>query len=256
MFRHALLRDAAYRCNFPATARLRGLALAIEDLCGGRPPEPPPLDAAEPEAFAPHATDAFAFELAGHVRRAVDAGVTIVATAALPFYLRRAAEVAVREFRAEAETCWIELAGLSQGALRAAALRSAGIAAAEGGRARPAEEHSGEAPRISREGGDRRGDGIALGNLAIVYRDTGRLENAERAYQEALALLRNVGDEPSLGTHTCELALCLLLRSRRREAEELWRQGTTILKRVAASRELKRQVLMRVISPGGESHRS
>ncbi|KAF0246286.1 MAG: hypothetical protein FD180_774, partial [Planctomycetota bacterium] len=50
LFRHALMRDAAYQLQLPGDrARLHGLAFAlIEGFCGGRPPEPPPLDAADP----------------------------------------------------------------------------------------------------------------------------------------------------------------------------------------------------------------
>ncbi|KAF0240274.1 MAG: hypothetical protein FD180_4996, partial [Planctomycetota bacterium] len=49
LFRHALLRDAAYQLQLPGDrARLHGLAFeAIEALAGGRPPEPAPLDAAD-----------------------------------------------------------------------------------------------------------------------------------------------------------------------------------------------------------------
>ena len=73
LFRHALLRDAAYQLQLPGDrALLHGLAFElIEALAGGRPPEPAPLDADEERPFAPHPTDAVAHELADHARSAL-----------------------------------------------------------------------------------------------------------------------------------------------------------------------------------------
>lgn len=67
LFRHALLRDAAYQLQLPSDrARLHGLAFAIlEDLAGGIRPValgPPPSQ------LEPHPTDPFAEELAAHAR--------------------------------------------------------------------------------------------------------------------------------------------------------------------------------------------
>jgi hypothetical protein len=76
LFRHALLRDAAYQLHLPGDrARLHGLALAlIEAMCGGPPLKPPSLGTDASPPFAMHATDAFALGLAGHalsIRREV-----------------------------------------------------------------------------------------------------------------------------------------------------------------------------------------
>lgn len=71
LFRHALVRDAAYELQPPTDrARLHGLAVeAIEHMCGGAP-------AADARRWAPrpatHATDAFLSGLVDHTARAPD----------------------------------------------------------------------------------------------------------------------------------------------------------------------------------------
>ncbi|MBZ0135496.1 MAG: hypothetical protein K8I27_03855 [Planctomycetes bacterium] len=99
LFRHALLRDAAYEMQLPSDrAKLHELAFyLIEEAFGGRAPEPPPLDAANPGKFTQHETDAVALELAHHA----GLGGTAKGDQASGFgglrrlYLRRAAEIAV-----------------------------------------------------------------------------------------------------------------------------------------------------------------
>ena len=58
LFRHALLRDAAYQLQLPGDrARLHGIAFElIEALSGGRPPGLSPLDS-EARAVPPHRCD-------------------------------------------------------------------------------------------------------------------------------------------------------------------------------------------------------
>ncbi|MEK7467065.1 MAG: hypothetical protein AAB074_06580 [Planctomycetota bacterium] len=110
LFRHALLRDAAYQLQLPGDrARLHALAFAvIEALAGGRAPEPAPLDAVEEVTLQPHATVAFAQELALHARLAeVERGLKVDPIHSRPrialqrLYLRRAAEHADKQFRPE-----------------------------------------------------------------------------------------------------------------------------------------------------------
>ena len=120
LFRHALLRDAAYQLQLPGDrARLHGLAFAVlEDFCGGPPPDPPPLDAADPPAFRPHATDPFALELADHARATRGRGETL--------YLQRALEVALAQFQhAAAQEAALRLAALRRGPQRQLSARAA-----------------------------------------------------------------------------------------------------------------------------------
>jgi len=182
LFRHALLRDAAYSLQLPSDrARLHELAFyLIEQAFGGRAPEPPPLDAINPPEFVPHATDRVAAELAYHGQRALEPGTGAKSACPWLLYLRRAAEVADQQFRPEAESLWLKLAEQLQGAACGEAIRSAGWATHLRGRPHIAERHMDQALAIHREVGNRRGEGLALGNLAIVYQETGRVELAER----------------------------------------------------------------------------
>ncbi|MCC6738955.1 MAG: hypothetical protein IT452_07900 [Planctomycetia bacterium] len=113
MFRHAVLRDAAYQLQLPRDrARAHALAFeAIEELCGGRPGDAP-LDSTSHSSFCAHPTDPFAEGLAGHA---------LLGTAARPdlgalevTYLARAAAVAERSFRqADAARLWLRVAELT-----------------------------------------------------------------------------------------------------------------------------------------------
>ncbi len=67
------------------------------------------------------------------------------------------------------------------------------------GRHTEALEHYEQALAIAREVGDRRGEGITLGNLAPLHRAQGRLPEATEHYKRALAIAREVGDRRSEG---------------------------------------------------------
>jgi hypothetical protein len=72
LFRHALLRDAAWQLQLPRDrARLHALAFEITlAVSGGPPPEPPPLGPPEAPPLPAHPTDAVAQDLALHARLA------------------------------------------------------------------------------------------------------------------------------------------------------------------------------------------
>jgi tetratricopeptide (TPR) repeat protein len=55
-------------------------------------------------------------------------------------------------------------------------------------------EHYQQALAISREIGDRRGEGNRLGNLGLAYADLGQVERAIEHYQQALTISREIGD--------------------------------------------------------------
>ena len=246
LFRHALLRDAAYQLQLPGDrARLHRFAFElIEALAGGRPPEPPPLDAPEAPAFKAHGTDRFALELVRHARVALAAhgieaageeSASLASAAAL--YLRRAAEVTSRQFRHEtAETCWLELAALQCGGVRAAALRLAGEAAHGRGCPFEAEKHFEGALNGFREVGDRVSEGVALGSLAGVYRETGRVEQAERTYEQALAIDREVGNRRIEGAALGNLAILYSETGRVAQSERTYEQALAIQREVGNRR--------------------
>ena len=191
LFRHALLRDAAYQLQLPGDrARLHAQAFeALERLAGGRAPAPLPAD--EPSDFRPHASDTFARELAEHARHSGRGDLRPVYLACL----RRAAEHAERHFRnAEAIELWGELASSVEGEAGCGASRRAGVLAAKTGRTADAEAHLARSLALARRGGLRGAEGLALGNLASVYAETGRPEAAESAHREALGIHRALGD--------------------------------------------------------------
>ncbi|MCC6739530.1 MAG: tetratricopeptide repeat protein [Planctomycetia bacterium] len=190
LFRHALLRDAAYQLQMPAErARLHAEAFAvIERLCGGRAPEPAAVDAVNPTPQATHPTDPFAEELAAHAR--LGGGDPALQLR----YLLRSVAIAIRDYRnAAAQDLWLRIAALVSGGQRGIALRQAGLAAARRGRAPEAERLFVEAIRVLHGAGSRREEGNALGNLASLLRETGRLEEAERNLERSLLLLRGGG---------------------------------------------------------------
>ncbi|KAF0241567.1 MAG: hypothetical protein FD180_4368, partial [Planctomycetota bacterium] len=144
LFRHAILRDAAYQLQLPSDrSLLHALAFAaIEDAAGGRPQGAAPLDATEPASFQAHFTDPFAEELAEHARLAGGASSTNgdAMSAAWKLYLRRAAELSERSFHhGAAERLWRQHASAVEGVEKGESLRMAANAAHQAGRTLVAE---------------------------------------------------------------------------------------------------------------------
>ncbi|MCC7510456.1 MAG: tetratricopeptide repeat protein [Planctomycetes bacterium] len=209
LFRHALVQHAAYEMQLPSDrARLHELAFhLIEQVLGGRAPEPAPLDSADPPPWQPHPIDAVAFELAEHVRLALagspdrevvaaqescaDSGVS---PALHMLYLRRAAEHAEMSFHNDrAASLWQQLEVQCTGVARGEVLRRAGILAMHDGRTQDAENHIEKALSEHRAAGSRRFEGLTLANLGSLYQMTGRIEQAERTFDLALVHLRDAG---------------------------------------------------------------
>ncbi|MCZ7607417.1 MAG: tetratricopeptide repeat protein [Planctomycetota bacterium] len=243
LFRHALLRDAAYEMQLPSDrAKLHELAFyLIEQAFGGRAPEPPALDAVDPPKLEPHATDLVAHELAHHARlgtRTAGPHTRAGETAALHgLYLRRAAEHADRQFRTEsAVQCWQELAVRLAGAAQAEAWRRASIAWYSAGRPRLAEPLAQRALDTARKTGNRILEGITLGNLALVYDQTGRVDLAEQTTQQALAIHRENGNRRLQGFELGNLAGLYRESGRVAQAEETFLQALAIHREVGDRR--------------------
>ena len=184
LFRHALLRDAAYQLQLPGDrARMHEIAFEVlEDFAGGRPPEPPGA-AEENSAVTPHAADPFAFELATHARLARTAASAdrTAMDAALRLYLRRGAEHSERVFQSEAAvSLWQQLAEVQQGVECAEALRRAAAAAHQAGWTRLAEPLYRRAAAMFRDFCARRNEGHALIGVSDLCRMTARVPEAER----------------------------------------------------------------------------
>jgi len=218
LFRHALLRDAAYQMQLPGErARLHGLsARLLEAVFGGRPPQPPHLRARPVTRLQPHSTDAIAEELADHLRLADAAALRDLRA----LYLRRAAEHADRAFQHDsALRCWKQLAEILPGAEGIESLRRAAATAFYSGRLGEAETLSLRAAAAARQANDEQSEGVALGGLVTVYLATGRMEQAERTQQEALSLHRRSGDRASESMALGNLAMICKETGRLQEAE-------------------------------------
>ena len=83
---------------------------------------------------------------------------------------------------------------------------------------------------ITREIGDRRGEGNALGNLGLAYADLSETHRAIQFYEQQLVIVREIGDRRGEGAalHNMSLALDQLgerlalppfLETRRKEIE-------------------------------------
>lgn len=228
LFRHALLREVAYRLQLPgdrARAHARALA-AMEELSGGRPREE---SLARP--MVPHATDAFAAELAEHAKRAgAPAG-----TEAL--YLRRAALLLSRRFQyAPALDLWLRYEELVDGAERGRALLRGASAARHLGRAPLAEALYDRGLVILRAAGEARAEALAHVERNGLLRDAGRLDEAERAADEALAIFDRLGD--AAGTVDALQARSSVeeVRGRPAQAEALLRRALSLARRSARHR--------------------
>ncbi|MDC1142926.1 tetratricopeptide repeat protein [Planctomycetota bacterium] len=66
---------------------------------------------------------------------------------------------------------------------------------------------------------------VALGNLAIVHREIGEIELAEEGYRAAIALSKQAGDSASVGRNTGNLANLLQVQARYDEAAEAFSEA-------------------------------
>lgn len=211
LFRHALLRDAAYQLQLPGDrARLHALAFhAFEEIAGGPGPALPPLDPMEGKELQPHPVDAFAEELAGHAGLAGQpegAGDSVLKRAHR-HYLRRAAEHAARLFENQsAEGLWKKLSEVLSGSEKADSLRRAGHAAFRAGRLAPAERLLEQALALFRESGHRAGEAATRTYLGGLFNATGRVDLAERFHGQALAIHRDLGNARATGAALGSLA--------------------------------------------------
>ncbi|NUN48828.1 MAG: tetratricopeptide repeat protein [Candidatus Brocadiae bacterium] len=231
LFRHAVLRDAAYQLQIPgARAALHALAFTlIESLLGGRPPaETRGRRGAEPP-WQPHPTDLFAEELAGH---AALAGSGPDAAAAERLYLSRAARWEGLNFRfASSAGLWTRHAGRVSGIVRAESFRRAGTMAFLSDQDALAARLLGRSLRLSRIAGHLSGVAAALGSLASLHRRTDRLKRAEIEFKQALRIQRKIGDRHGEAALLSNLAVLYRSTQRPRLAERGYRQALTAFRK-------------------------
>jgi tetratricopeptide (TPR) repeat protein len=235
LFRHALLRDAAYQLQLPSKrAKLHALAFElIEALHGGRAPEPPPLDAVDPPKFQPHPTDAVAFELAEHARLALaERGATRAALKGMrALYLRRAAEHAERQYRyPSAAEHWLALSEITKGVVQAECQRRCGVALYRVAKLTPARACNKNALRAFRTLGHTRSEGLALTNLSAICKLRGQVKRAELLLRRALVIHEKDGSPIDIASEKSNLANICLETGRLDEAERLFRQALDLLR--------------------------
>ncbi len=223
LFRHALLRDAAYQLQLPSTrARLHELAFElVEAALGGRAPHMPALDLLEKADFAPHSTDAAADELAGHALAASEGPKREFFLSMHARYLRRHAEHCQRSFRnEEAVAAWRALSLVEGTRERCAALQRSAEVLSKSGRRREAEDLLIEALKLQRSLGDSKGESALLGYLGMAQCATGRHAEAEATLLRAHAMLRDSRHARLRGLVVGNLASIYYLTGRPEEAEQ------------------------------------
>jgi tetratricopeptide (TPR) repeat protein len=220
LFRHALLRDAAYALQMPSDRwRLHALALELtEQISGGRPGTTPLVSDLQ---WLPHPSDAFALELAHHAREAAQHDEGFAPLHRL--YLQRAAHFAEGHFRGEeAESLWHELAQLHEGDDRAACLHNVGIQNRYLRRGERAEAALREALKILQETGNERGAGRLLITLGVLCRQLGRNEQSEELQRQAIEIARRFGEARSESIALNNLGTLLRETGRKAEAEQVF----------------------------------
>lgn len=232
LFRHALLREAAYQLQLPGDrARLHALAFEIiEALHGGLAPEPPPLENSDPPPMQPHPTDAVADELVTHAKlaRTLDDGPW---SCALRLYTRRLAEHAQRRHLTFASAgAWLELAGMFDGRARARALLNAGVLLARTGHTTKALPMMEESLALFREAGAKRDEGIVLGNLSALYESTGNVEPAIKHVTQCLEIYKAIGYRRGVPRRMAGLALLYSQQGDLVKAEFLFNECLTAMR--------------------------
>lgn len=238
LFRHGLIRDAAYELQTPSTrAALHELALQLlESVLGGAPAWHDP-----DKPLARHATDPYADELAFHAKAAQSGGS--IADQALAkseaLYLWRAAAYA--EFRANpllSIEYYQKLAAhhAAPPAVRGLAARSAGWLLHTIGRSGPAREILEGALTDAEAAGLEHERARVMGSLGLLLQDTGQLEESRAMLERALELQRGMGlrsDESRTLTYLANVASKTGLEDK---AVEMYRQALVVAREVGDRR--------------------
>ena len=104
----------------------------------------------------------------------------------------------------------------------------------EQGRMEEAKTHLQGALAVHREVGNRRNEGVVLGNLGILHQEQGRMEEAKAHLQGALAVHREVGNRHFEGYLLGQLARVHALQGDLQLATALLDRGETLAREVGA----------------------
>lgn len=218
LFRHALLRDAAYELQMPAD-RSRLHEYAMDILQAGH-------DVPSAESAAAHPLDAACAELARHARaaRLSPGGNTAVLIGREALFLRRAAAHAERQYqRADEVKAWLALAEIEHGAARAIALCSAALVLLElpGGVERVADMAK---QALELAGGSQSARGKALRVLGECANRSGEIAEAELLYAQAIEALAADGLARDAAVLANDVGTLLMNTGRNAEAESRFQQ--------------------------------
>ena len=244
LFRHALLRDAAYQMQIPRDrAALHKLAiLCIEAVHGGPAPLP---DMSDIEAFdiPLHPLDPVAAELVQHAELAqtmecADGFDTqSAANKALSLYLQRAACHCDRMHRSsEGATLWRRAGELSAGEIRLACLLRSATSAHRDGNPRLAEALLLEVVEGGRGGSEGRLVEIAQTKLASVLRELGSYTESEEFGLSALKSARARSDFTQEAIALGNLGTIYRETGRVEEAEDCYKQSLKLFRTASATR--------------------
>ncbi|MBP9891388.1 MAG: tetratricopeptide repeat protein [Planctomycetes bacterium] len=210
LFRHALLRDAAYQLQLPADrAALHALALEIiEGLYGGRALQIPVADEPGTAEAWHHPTDAAALELARHAAAAMRLSPCFEHLLALRrHYLSRAAMSASVHLQcAQAAELWLELAEISQGPARAEALRSAADEKGALGRRDEAMALLKDARALADDFCEPLLENKILGQMGAQFIEAGKFDDARSMFNVALGAFERLGAKPQVAVTRLNLA--------------------------------------------------
>jgi tetratricopeptide (TPR) repeat protein len=108
------------------------------------------------------------------------------------------------------------------------ALLHLGILAKDQGRPQEAARYYEQALAIARELGNRNAEGMTLGNLGILAKDQDRPDEAERYYEQALPIFRELGDRAQEGIALLNLGVLAARQGRLQEAARYYEQALAI----------------------------
>lgn len=226
LFRHAVLRDAAYNLQLPTDrAAMHQLAYElIEAAFGGPAPEPAPLSH---ESSPPHAIDPVASELARHAQCALDGG--LASRVNVRNAHRRAAEYAERQFR-HAEACdhWMRAAALYDESDRGWPLVRAARQLFFRSRVDESVELLDRAVKLARAHVNIALEARALSTMGSVLRQTARGNETGLLYEQALALQRQLDSPRTLAGDLGNLGIFCESEGQNEKAQALYLEALAL----------------------------
>lgn len=235
LFRHAVLRDAAYGLQLPADrARLHRLALELIELAFGGPPPPAPADEDADARIAPHPTDMLAAELALHAEQGcADAPPDTIALLQdrAAHYHSRLAELARVAYECPAAAVhyqWQALHATLDPRRRARVVRLLGHMQQQIGARAEAQQTLAQAAVLAAELGDPllvELSGITLANLWLTGGDAAR---ALPVYERAGPAFAAMGRPREHATCVMNTGSALFMLGQLQRAEDCWNRAVDL----------------------------